>query len=108
MLLVLVRLYGLLIWFKLLEGTTTYDNGDLKVTVTTSEISREDEIIIPIKNTEKAQDGEELSEPVSGGRKNSVAVAKKKPIKRVVQRKSRPKSHSRKDNKKGKKKGKGR
>ncbi|XP_024018908.1 ribosomal RNA-processing protein 17 [Morus notabilis] len=83
------------------SGTSTYDNGDLKVTVTTSEISREDEAFPIEKIGERA-----VAQSVTAQRKHNVPVTKKKPFKRVARSKSRPKSHNRKDKKKAKKKGK--
>lgn len=88
----------------MVTGTTTYDNGDLKVTVTTSKISPEDEDF----PSEKTGEGAVVAQPIATQRKHNVPVAKKKAFKRVGRNKSRPKSHNRKDKKKGKKGKKGR
>lgn len=79
--------------------TTTYDNDDLRVTVTTSEISPEDEDF----PSEKTGEGAVAAQPIATQRKHNAPVAKKRAFKRVGRNKSRPKSHNRKDKKKGKK-----
>ncbi|KAL5579323.1 hypothetical protein UlMin_011765 [Ulmus minor] len=83
-----------------ISGTTTYDNGDFKVTVTTSEISRVEEIVpsvrIEVPTTTK--------ESIGAQTKHNVPTAKKKPFKRVAKQKSRPKSKNGRDKKNGKKK----
>lgn len=89
----------IVIFSFLFAGTSTYDNGDLKVTVTTSEISREDEAFPIEKIGERA-----VAQSVTAQRKHNVPVTKKKPFKRVARSKLRPKSHNRKDKKKAKKK----
>ncbi|KAL6221174.1 hypothetical protein ACLB2K_008926 [Fragaria x ananassa] len=82
-----------------ISGTTTYDNGDIKVTVTTSEISQEVEIH-PVKKTEAV-----VPETVGANKKNNVPVSKKKPFKKVGKRKSGPKMQKKRDKRKGKEKG---
>lgn len=84
--------------FPLFKGTTTYENGDIKVTVTTSEISREEEIN-PVEKTEAS-----VPETVGANKKNNVAVSKKKPFKKVGKRKSGPKMQKKRDKRKGKEK----
>ena len=84
--------------FHVFEGTTTYDNGDIKVTVTTSELSQEEEIH-PVKKTEAV-----VPETVGANKKNNVPVGKKKPFKKVGKRKSGPKMQKKRDKRKGKEK----
>lgn len=78
-----------------------YDNGDMRVTVTTSEIFREEE-----DRNERPR----LEVPMhSGGsekQKHNLSVSKKKPFKKVQKKRSRPKPQSKRDKKKGKKKNK--
>ncbi|KAK9936266.1 hypothetical protein M0R45_013115 [Rubus argutus] len=81
-----------------ISGTTTYENGDIKVTVTTSEISREEEIN-PVEKTEAI-----VPETVGANKKNNVPVSKKKPFKKVGKRKSGPKMQKKRDKRKGKEK----
>jgi ribosomal RNA-processing protein 17 len=83
-----------------LKGTTTYDNGNMKVTVTTSEISGEEEIL-PSDKTQVA-----VPQLIGADKKHNVPVSKKKAFKRVAKRKSRPKPQNKRDRKKGKKKNK--
>ncbi|CAN6683228.1 unnamed protein product [Malus baccata var. baccata] len=59
------------------SGTTTYDNGEMKVTVTTHEIFREEEI--------------------GASKKHNVPVRKTKPPKKAAKRKSRPKLQRERD-----------
>ncbi|CAN4087122.1 unnamed protein product [Withania somnifera] len=85
------------------SGTTTYDNGDVQVIVTTSEISREEEespaqVLPPSALVQHA-----------GGTRNSkrdIPVSKKRPFKKVARKRSRPKPQSKRDKRKGKKKNK--
>lgn len=81
-----------------MKGTTTYDNGDMKVTVMTSEISHEEEIY-PNEKTQKTP----VPKLIGADRKHNVPV-KKKPFKSVTKRKSRPKPQSKRDKRKGKNK----
>ena len=80
-------------------GMTTYDNDNMKVTVTTCEISREEEIL-PRDKTEAA-----VPRP-AGADKHTVPVTKKKAFKRVARTKSRSKPQNKRDKKKGKNKNK--
>jgi ribosomal RNA-processing protein 17 len=79
---------------------TTYDDGSMKVTVTTSEISREEEIV-PSDKTEAA-----VPRSTGADKKHNVPVIKKKAFKRVAKSKSRPKPQNKRDKKKGKKRNK--
>ena len=78
---------------------TTYDNDNMKVTVTTCEISREEEIL--------QRDKTEAAVPrPAGADKHTVPVTKKKAFKRVARTKSRSKPQNKRDKKKGKNKNK--
>ncbi|KAJ9690306.1 hypothetical protein PVL29_012787 [Vitis rotundifolia] len=83
------------------SGTTMYDNGDAKVIVTTSEISREEENY----QTEKTQ-GAAPPATVGSKKKHNVPVSKKKAFKRVARHRSQPKLQRKRDKKKGGKKNK--
>ncbi|XP_059659632.1 ribosomal RNA-processing protein 17 [Cornus florida] len=80
------------------SGTTMYDNGDVKVTVTTSEISREEES--PYERSEAP------AAPISVGaaekKKHKMQVSKKKPFKKVSKHRSRSKTQNKRDKRKGK------
>ncbi|KAL2475422.1 Nucleolar protein 12 [Abeliophyllum distichum] len=78
-------------------GTRMYDNGDMQVTVTTSEISREQENNILEGARPQSVGGLEKS-------KQSIPVSKKKQFKKASKKRSRPKPQSKRDKKKGKKK----
>lgn len=80
--------------------TRTYDGTNIKVTVTTSEISREDEAE-PVK---KPQPTMPKSREVN--KKHNLSVSKKKSFKKVSKHKvlGKPRN-SKRDKKKGKKKG---
>ncbi|XP_016433977.1 uncharacterized protein LOC107760445 [Nicotiana tabacum] len=83
------------------SGTTTYDNGDVQVIVTTSEISREEDFPAQVPPIVVLQhDGETKNS------KQNIPVIKKKPFKRVAKKRSRPKPQNKRDRKKGKKKNK--
>nr|XP_043623139.1 ribosomal RNA-processing protein 17 [Erigeron canadensis] len=72
------------------SGTKVYDTGNVKVMVTTSEISRED-------------DSAELPKlPLGPEKKPIPQVIKKKPIKKVEKKRSRPKTLTKRDKRKGK------
>ncbi|KAD7117232.1 hypothetical protein R6Q59_006190 [Mikania micrantha] len=74
------------------SGTKVYDTGNIKVMVTTSEISRED-------------DSAEIPKMTLGSeKKQNLPVVKKKPFKKVEKRRSRPKTLTKRDKRKGKKK----
>lgn len=69
-----------------------YDTGNVKVMVTTSEISRED-------------DTAEIPKlPLGSEKKSNLQVIKKKPFKKVERRRSRPKTLTKRDKRKGKNK----
>ena len=78
------------------KGTTKYDNGNMQVTVTTSEISREDED----GHSEKAQ--ATVPRLNESGKLHKLSVSKKKPFKKVLKHKSRSKPQNKRDKKKGK------
>ncbi|KAL4585526.1 hypothetical protein LXL04_010148 [Taraxacum kok-saghyz] len=71
------------------SGTKVYDTGNVKVLVTTSEISREDDTEIP-------------KLPLGSEKKANVPVIKKKPFKKVEKRRSRPKTQTKRDKRKAK------
>ncbi|KAF4386905.1 hypothetical protein F8388_006860 [Cannabis sativa] len=77
--------------------TTIYDNGDLQVSVTTSEITREDDDIVPRERRERP-----FVQPIAANQKLKVPVAPKKPMKRVVRHKPKTKSKSEKRGNKSK------
>ncbi|XP_038881021.1 nucleolar protein 12 [Benincasa hispida] len=78
--------------------TTTYDSGNIKVTVITSEVSREEEID-PIDKPQTA-----TTQLFAKDKKHNLPVTKKKPFKKVAKQRSRPKARSKRDKRKGKKK----
>lgn len=80
-----------------MKGTTTYDNGDMKVTVTTSEISREDDQSLIGKMQAAVPRPIEVAE-----KKHKLTVSKKKPFKRVTKHKSQTKLKKRDKRKTGK------
>lgn len=83
--------------FDSVEGTALYDNGDVRVIVTTSEISREEEL--PIERPLGA------ALPSTGGdakKQHKVPVNKKKPFKRVAKTRPRRKQQKKRDIRKGK------
>lgn len=81
--------------FVIAQGTTMYDNGEMKVIVTTSEISREEESD-PDEKPEAA-----LPESVGPSKKHKIPVKKTKPLKKAAKRKSRPKLQRKRDKRKG-------
>ncbi|CAM8996309.1 unnamed protein product [Rhodiola kirilowii] len=62
-----------------ISGTTTYDNGDIQVTVTTSEISRKEEVHLP---SQKQQP--EPAAPVEESTKKLKTAVKMKPTKKTI------------------------
>ncbi|KAJ6935373.1 ribosomal RNA-processing protein 17-like [Populus alba x Populus x berolinensis] len=82
------------------NGTTKYDNGDMQVTVTTSEISREEKD----SSSEKTQAA--APSLVEANKTHKLSVSKKKSFKKVSKRKSRSKPQKKRDRKKGKTKNK--
>ncbi|CAI9783852.1 unnamed protein product [Fraxinus pennsylvanica] len=81
-----------------IAGTTMYDNGDMQVTVTTSEISRDQENNILEGAKPRYIEGHEKS------KQNIIPVSKKLQFKKASKKRSRPKPQSKRDKKKGKKK----
>lgn len=75
-----------------------YDNGDVKVMVTTSEINGDEEEL----KSEKTEEDVPRLATGSQGKLHKIPVSKKKPFKRVEKRKSRPKPQSKRDKRKGK------
>ena len=82
------------------KGTTKYDNGDMHVTVTTSEISREDKDG-PSEKTQAA-----VPRLIEADNTHKLSVSKKKSFKKVSKHKSRSKPQNKRDKKKGKTKNK--
>ena len=80
------------------KGMKTYENEDLKVTVITSEISREESY--PVERKEAA-----VAQSVVADKRHNIPVKKKKPFKSAKHR-SHPKPRSKRDKKKGKKRSK--
>ncbi|XP_048438624.1 ribosomal RNA-processing protein 17 [Pyrus x bretschneideri] len=76
-------------------STTTYDKGEMKVTVTTHDIFREEESDRDEK-TEAA-----VPESVGASEQHNVPVRKTKPPKKAARRKSRPKLQRKRDKRKG-------
>ncbi|KAL8129741.1 hypothetical protein V2J09_018896 [Rumex salicifolius] len=85
------------------SGTKMYDNGDYKVTVTTSEIAQEEEEDEMHSNVKPATTSSLASGSSVGGKTKKIIPVKKKPLKRVVNQRSRPKLHNKRDRRKGKK-----
>ncbi|KAL9243572.1 hypothetical protein vseg_017444 [Gypsophila vaccaria] len=81
------------------SGTTTYENGDVIVTVTTSELTREEEEDHPVRKPRSLP-------PVStdARKQNKVPVCKIKPFKKVRKGSSRPKLQNKRERRKGNKK----
>ncbi|KAL7603812.1 ribosomal RNA-processing protein 17 [Lactuca sativa] len=80
------------------SGTKVYDTGSVKVMVTTSEISREDDAL-----NGNLVAGEIPKLPLGSEKKVNLPVIKKKPMKRVEKKRSRPKTQTKRDKRKGKK-----
>ncbi|KAK4386626.1 hypothetical protein Sango_2533200 [Sesamum angolense] len=83
------------------SGMATYDNGDVQVTVTTTEIARVEEY--PINRPEV---GGPESVEVFDKSKQRAPVARKKQLKKAPTKRSRAKPQSKRDKRKGKKKNK--
>ncbi|KVH96913.1 Nucleolar protein 12, partial [Cynara cardunculus var. scolymus] len=81
------------------SGTQVYETGSVKVMVTTSEISREDD---SLNGNLRAAEIPKLT-PASE-KKLNLPVIKKKPFKKVEKRRSRPKTQTKRDKRKGKNK----
>ncbi|KAB5560543.1 hypothetical protein DKX38_005500 [Salix brachista] len=82
------------------NGTTKYDNGDMHVTVTTTEISREDKDG-PSEKTQAA-----VPRLIEADKTHKLSVSKKKSFKKVSKHQSRSKPQNKRDKKKGKTKNK--
>ncbi|CAN8294260.1 unnamed protein product [Cochlearia groenlandica] len=81
----------------LTSGTTTmYDTGEMKVTVTTSEISREDDEPIRKEKTQSTEAGS----TAKASAKQPVPVRKTKPMKQSRRHKSSTKTMKKRDKKK--------
>jgi len=93
--------FGDFVYLLLLKETKTYQSGDLKVTVVTSEINPEEE-------SHHSERKEETVTPhsVVADKRQGVRISNKKPFKKVAKQKSRPKPANKRDKKKGKKRGK--
>lgn len=80
-----------------ISGTTSYENGDMTVTVTTSKIIHEEEEEYPVEKSAPLT-------PVSTGavKKHNIPVSKKKPFKKATKGKSRTRLVSKRDRRKGK------
>ncbi|KAH9623112.1 hypothetical protein KSS87_013691 [Heliosperma pusillum] len=82
------------------SGTTTYENGDVMVTVTTSDLTHQEEenrtltksTALPPAFTKGA------------GKQHKIPVSKKKPMKKVRKGSSRPKLQNKRERRKGNKK----
>lgn len=74
-----------------------YDNDDVQVVVTTSEISRED--VFPADTSEVGR-----AVPTQGSEKSKLKapVSKKKQLKKAPRKRSHPKPQSKRDKRKGK------
>ncbi|KAI3718830.1 hypothetical protein L6452_19714 [Arctium lappa] len=81
------------------SGTKVYDTGSVKVMVTTSEISREDDTL---NGNPRAAEIPKLTP--GSEKKQNLPVIKKKPFKKVEKRRSRPKTQTKRDKRKGKNK----
>ncbi|GAB4831290.1 hypothetical protein Ancab_005304 [Ancistrocladus abbreviatus] len=80
------------------SGTTMYDNGDFKVTVTTSEITAEE-----VAHLTERLPSTEPTLSAGSGKKYNLPVSKKRPFKQVGKQRSHRRPHKRRDGKKGKK-----
>ncbi|CAK7350700.1 unnamed protein product [Dovyalis caffra] len=79
-----------------INGTTKYDNGEMQVTVTTCEISQQDED----GPSEKTQ--ADVPRLIEADKTHKLSVSKKKSFKKVSKHKSRSKPQNKRDRKKGK------
>lgn len=77
-----------------------YDNGDMKVTVTTSEISREEE---DFTNEERTWAAVPRLTEASAKDKSSIPMSKSTSFKKVAKHKSRGKPRNKRDKTKGRK-----
>ncbi|GAV58853.1 Nop25 domain-containing protein [Cephalotus follicularis] len=81
-------------------GTTMYENGNLQVTVTTSEISREEDTL-PCEKIHAP-----VPRSIGADKSHNVPVSKTKLLKKIVKHKSLPKPLSKRDKRKMKNKNK--
>ncbi|XP_044462014.1 ribosomal RNA-processing protein 17 [Mangifera indica] len=81
-----------------ITGTTLYDNGNMKVTVITSEIAGEEENI-PSGNTPAT-----VLSSIGVNKKHNIPVHKSKSFKKVARHKSQSKPQNKRNKKKGKRK----
>ncbi|KAI3466642.1 hypothetical protein Pfo_023305 [Paulownia fortunei] len=83
------------------SGMMMFDNGDVQVTVATSEIAREEEYPI-----DRSEQGRTQSVEAFEKSKQMIPVSRKKQLKKAPKKRSRPKPQSKRDKKKGKTKNK--
>ncbi|GKV45911.1 hypothetical protein SLEP1_g52937 [Rubroshorea leprosula] len=83
-----------------IAGTTTYNNSNMTITVTTSDISREEETLAG-ENIRPTIPMPKLAE---ANKKHNLPVSRNKSFKKVAKHKTRPKPLKKRDKKKGKKK----
>ncbi|KAK6154690.1 hypothetical protein DH2020_008938 [Rehmannia glutinosa] len=81
------------------SGTMRYDNGDIEVTVRTSEIAREEEAPIDRPELGETQSGEAFEK-----NKQKIPVTRKKLLKKVQKKRARAKPQTKREKRKGKKK----
>ncbi|XP_021688009.2 uncharacterized protein LOC110670313 [Hevea brasiliensis] len=75
------------------NGTTEYDNGDMKVTVTTSDISREDKE----DHSGMMQTAVAMPTLIGDDKKHNLAFSKMKSFKKVPKHKLRLKTHNKRE-----------
>ncbi|KAL7102936.1 hypothetical protein ACP275_08G149200 [Erythranthe tilingii] len=80
------------------SGMMKYDNGDVQVTVVTSEIAREEDE--PIDKSEMGR-SQTMGEGFEKSKQN-IPVIKKKLLKKAPKQRSRPKQQTKRDKRKGK------
>lgn len=82
----------------LFEGMMKYDNGEMQVTVTTSEIAKEEECPIDRSEVVRSQSAKEFET----NKQKMPPVKRKKLIKSIQKKRSRPKPQSKRDKRKAK------
>ncbi|XP_074269949.1 uncharacterized protein LOC141592949 [Silene latifolia] len=85
---------------EVFEGTTTYENGDVMVTVTTSDLTRKEEEDRPLTKSTSLPP----AFTKGAGKQHNIPVRKKKPMKKVRKGSSRPKLQNKRERRKGNKK----
>ncbi|KAK6133392.1 hypothetical protein DH2020_032856 [Rehmannia glutinosa] len=85
--------------FLLTKEFDRYDNGDIEVTVRTSEIAREEEAPIDRSELGETQSGEAFEK-----NKQKTPVTRKKLLKKVQKKRARAKPQTKREKRKGKKK----